>query len=385
MSSYETLIDINEAESASSLENILYGAAASPFATKVRAYLRYKNIPFEERDASARAMTKVIQPRTGKMMIPVVITPQDECVQDSSCIIEHFETRFSQSSIYPSSPKQKLVADLLECFGDEWLVNSAMHFRWDFGQSNFWFLINDLGKTVTNDFAKFLNPLVGLAPYFVISRAARAMLGLNEAVCRGIEISFVQLIKDLDEHFENFPYLLGGRPCIADFSLGGVFAACLYRDPHPKEIIDDNAPNLIRWIKRVHEQDDARYGNFVPNDDIPDTLIPILKRMVAEQFPVLQTTGDKIDQWVSQRPERKTFPRIIGELEFSIEGNTGVRKVLPYPYWMFQRCLDIYDQTDGEERLKLDELLRSIDGEKAFQNQAKTKLIYKDYKLRIKT
>lgn len=383
MNSYENLVDLNSVEAASTLTNILYGAPASPFATKVRAYFRHKNIPFVEYLPSAGAITKVIRPRTGKMMIPIVITPQDQCLQDSSCIIEHFEERFPQNSIYPTSPKQQLVASLLECFGDEWLVNAAMHYRWDFKQSNLWFLINDLGKITTNNAPKIIHPFVGLLPYFVISRTARNLLGLNPGICTGVEKSFNQLIVDLDNHFKAYPYLLGERPSIADYSLCGVFAGCFFRDPHPKKILQRKTPNLIKWIKRVHDQEDARYGDFLPNDEVPASLIPVLKIMAKEQFPVLLATGARIDQWVQQHPERKSFPRVIGEIEFTVEGNVGKRKVLPYPYWMFQRSLQIYNQTQGQERDKLDQLLNEINGEEAFRNQAITELSYQNYKLYI--
>ena len=41
------------------------------------------------------------------------------------------------------------------------------------------------------------------------------------------------MLKDLSAHFDSHPYLLGGKPCVGDFSLAGMTYGHLYRDPVP--------------------------------------------------------------------------------------------------------------------------------------------------------
>ena len=48
-----------------------------------------------------------------------------------------------------------------------------------------------------------------------------------------IEKSWKAMLYDLTVHFDAHPYLLGGKPCIGDFSLAGMTYAHLYRDPVP--------------------------------------------------------------------------------------------------------------------------------------------------------
>lgn len=100
----------------------LYGAALSYYTGKVRAYLNYKGIPFEEITASGDIYQQVILPRTGVTYIPVVITPDDMAIQDSTEIIDFLEERFPTRSVYPESPRQRLTALLFELYGDEWLL-----------------------------------------------------------------------------------------------------------------------------------------------------------------------------------------------------------------------------------------------------------------------
>jgi hypothetical protein len=88
----------------------LYGSAASLYTGKVRAYLRYKGIPYTEVEVSEEEMQDIIVPRTGVQYIPVVISPDDLAIQDSTDIINFLEARFPDSVIYPSSPRQRIIA-----------------------------------------------------------------------------------------------------------------------------------------------------------------------------------------------------------------------------------------------------------------------------------
>ena len=55
----------------------LIGAEVSLYTGKVRAYLRYKGIAFEEVAARAEVYRDVIIPRTGVRFIPVLISDDD--------------------------------------------------------------------------------------------------------------------------------------------------------------------------------------------------------------------------------------------------------------------------------------------------------------------
>jgi hypothetical protein len=56
----------------------LYGAQLSLYTGKLRSYLRYKQIPYEEVFSSRKVYKDIIIPKTGVQFIPVLKTPQDE-------------------------------------------------------------------------------------------------------------------------------------------------------------------------------------------------------------------------------------------------------------------------------------------------------------------
>merc|ERR1719230_121766 len=86
-------------------EYTLIAAPHSYFSGKLRAYLRFKCIPFKELPASAEVMESVVKAKTGVRYIPVVITPSGVALQDTTVIIDYFESFVEpKHSIYPSTP-----------------------------------------------------------------------------------------------------------------------------------------------------------------------------------------------------------------------------------------------------------------------------------------
>ncbi|OUS26889.1 hypothetical protein A9Q99_16880 [Gammaproteobacteria bacterium 45_16_T64] len=360
----------------------LIGTESSLFTGKVRGYLRYKKIPFTEQISSLQVYRKVIVPRTGKQMIPVLLTPDDECIQDTTCIIDHLEKDYPEHSVYPETPKQRLASILLECYGDEWLVMPAMHYRWQFKRYNLPFILKEFGQTAMPQLPGPLQYVIGSIPAFAFGGRYKPYFGVTKNMESAIESSYESLLADLETHFSQYPYLLGNRPSIGDYGFLGPFYAHLYRDPYPKKLMQQKAPNVLKWVERMQFSTDARYGDFLDNDEIPETLLPILQRMTREQFPVLEDTGIRLDKWTLTHPEKRQIKRIIGSHTFSIEGESSTRAVTPFSYWMFQRALKIYNDATTEKN-NLDGFLKDIQGESAFLNQSKTVLEYTKYRLNV--
>ena len=68
---------------------ILLGHEVSLYCGKVRAYLRYKQIPFEERLSTD--IYNEIKKHVGWEVVPVIVTPDGEYIQDTTVIIDYFE------------------------------------------------------------------------------------------------------------------------------------------------------------------------------------------------------------------------------------------------------------------------------------------------------
>lgn len=342
----------------------LYGAEFSYYSGKARAYLRCKNIPFDEIFSSLNAYRKVIVPRTGVRFIPIVITPDDIAIQDTTQIIDALEQRFPEPSVYPATPKQRLTALLLEVYGDEWLLIPAMHYRWAYPEDNGAFIFEEFGRIVLPWAPAFLRRLVG-ARLGARFRAFQPMLGITPRTRPAIEAWYEEFLRQLDAHFSQHDFLLGDRPSIGDFGLMGPLYAHLYRDPYPGRLMRRLAPAVARWVERMNAGA-PESGGFAPDDAVPETLNPILRRLFAEHLPVLADTAVRVAEWLDAHPG-ESLPRTIGTHAFTIGGVREQRVVLPYSQWMFQRPIDFYRTLTGQDKTEADEWLRGLGGLEAMQ------------------
>lgn len=335
----------------------LYGTELSLYSGKVRSYLRKKGIPFEEIQATLKVYKNFIIPRTGVRFIPVMQTPDDEVIQDTTAIIDTLEQLFPKGSVYPASPIQKLVALLLEVYGDEWLVIPAMHYRWNFPEKNQPFIYGEFGKIIQPNLPQFAQRWLGkkLGSKF---KGMVPKLGINEKNIASIEASYLALLSELEIHFSQHNYLLGDRPSIADFGFIGPLYAHLYRDPHPGLLMRAKAPAVAKWVERMIS-DTPTVGEWAGDDEIPTTLLPVLERMAREQLPVLLDTDIKLSTWKQKTPNTN-IPRSIGEHEFSIEGTVSKRIILPYSLWMFQRPINYYQSLSLAQQEQVDTLLTTV-------------------------
>ena len=81
----------------------IFGSEMSPYSVKVRAYLRFKQIPHEwilRSKENRIEFDKLAQ----IPLIPLVVCPSGEVLQDSTLIIERLEQVFPSPSITPDDP-----------------------------------------------------------------------------------------------------------------------------------------------------------------------------------------------------------------------------------------------------------------------------------------
>lgn len=340
----------------------LYGAEVSYFTGKVRAYLRWADIPFNETLSNVDVYRNVILPAVGAPVIPVLRSADGEMLQDSTVIIEVLDRRNQRDgaalSVHPSTPVRKLVSLMLEAYGDEWLVIPAMHYRWHYDRE--WAItqfgaMNAPDESAENQFA------IGQKLAAPFSKAA-SLLGATPDMMPAVEASYEALLSELDEHFATHPALLGGQATLADFGLIGPLYAHLYRDPTAGALMRRQAPNVVRWVEQLQFDPQGLRTPLDDGDDVPETLLPILKRMAREQLPVMADTAHHVSAWMAEHPG-EPLPRALGDHAFTLEGREGSRMVRPYSLWMIQRVRDHLTALVGAERARAEALLRAIGAE----------------------
>ena len=107
----------------------IYGAEPSPFSVKIRSYFRYKQIPHQWIVRNAETMADY-QKFAKIPIIPLVVTPDDQGLQDSTPIMETIDAAFPTPAAQPGDSITSFLSLLLEEFGDEWGNKWMFHLRW---------------------------------------------------------------------------------------------------------------------------------------------------------------------------------------------------------------------------------------------------------------
>lgn len=335
----------------------LYGAEISYYTGKVRAFLQWKGLPFVEILATGDVYRQFIVPRVGFAVIPVLTTPEGATLQDSTDIIEALDRRYGEPSVFPAGGVQRLASVLLELYGDEWLLIPAMHYRWHHNRE---WALRAFGALNAPEASPEEQLELGSRRAAPFAQAA-VLLGGAPHMQAAIERSYEDLLAELNTHFAEHPYLLGGRPSIGDFGLYGPLYAHQYRDPASGALMRRLAPHVVAWVERMQQPPAPGSGDFLPCDTLPPTLLPVLRRMMREQMPVLEDTAQRLSTWLAEHPGTPV-PRTLGKHGFTLEGEHGERIVRPYALWMLQRVRDIYRALKPMERTQADQLLDAIGG-----------------------
>ncbi|MDR9467886.1 glutathione S-transferase family protein [Marinospirillum sp.] len=283
-------------------EYILYGLPHSLYSGIVRCYLRTQGLAYQERTTAHPDFLQKVVPVVGRRMIPVLETPEGELIQDSLDIVTFLDATGVPYPAFPASPLQQVIAVLIFYYGSQVLLRPAMHYRWSYREQQEGFL-QDAFCAATGSDQKGRE-----AARAIMARMQSYLprLGVTPATSHTLENNYTRLLQVLEKHLQNYPYLLGFQPCLADYGLIGPLFAHLGRDPVPSELMKTQAPQVYRWVERMTAPglDRPEYPDsegLLKGGQLPESLEPLLQLMAEEAFPELTDKLAFLDAWINQQ------------------------------------------------------------------------------------
>jgi glutathione S-transferase len=256
----------------------IFGSELSPYSVKVRSYFRYKGLPHEWIPRSP-AVQAEFQKYAKLPLVPLVVTPEGEGVQDSTPIIERFEAGRYEPSVVPDDPALAFISALLEEYGDEWGNKWMFHYRWRY-QPDAWSTAERIAQQMMGGQGT-LAVAQGRAAVAERMMGRLGFVGSNDRTQPTIEASFKRALGLLEVHLQARPYMLGGRPAMADFGLWGQFYEAA-TDPTPGAIMRASSPRVMEWVQRMVSPKSE--GPFETWSRLAPTLLPLLKDEVGALF-----------------------------------------------------------------------------------------------------
>ncbi len=346
----------------------LYGMQASLYTGKVRAYMRRNHIPVLERGAGHPDFSAKIMPEIKRFIMPVIVTPNGEIIQDGSNILDYFEAhKIGHEPLRPDDPVVAAIAYLLELFGNEGLLRPAMHYRWNFDAENLHFLkrsfadvlpagLDQKGQEQMFDFASGK------------MRKAAVAFGVTPETFETVEKSYAEFLGLLNTHLSRSYFMLGGEPTLADYGLFNPLYAHLSRDPKPADLMKQTAPYVYNWVERMNspEQRDEHTIKDAPQKlftaaELPQSLLNILTYVSEEYLAEMTAHIEFANDWLAQRPDLETgtsgmeklSKRDIGRAEFKWRGHDIKTVVMPYRFYLLQRLQDHFDDASSENQTQI--------------------------------
>ncbi|MBT8149550.1 MAG: glutathione S-transferase family protein [Gammaproteobacteria bacterium] len=345
----------------------LYAFAHSLYSGRARSYLIKSGIPFRELSTGHESYKAEVLPKGKVPTIPTLVTPQGEVVRDGAKIIEHFEAA-SGRPFLPKTPRQQIVSAIFDLIGTEGLMRPAMHYRWNFLDENeafshYHFLYSQRDMPQREEKTRYMMGKM---------QSAAVMFGVSDDSKSLVETLYREFLSALNQHLTEQPYLLGWKPCIGDFGLLAPMYAHLGRDPMPSTLMKQTAVRVYRWVERMNRADqdapeffDAK-EDYLVADEIPDTLVNVLRIIAEDLVPETHAQAEVINQWLADNQPQPGTPAqgrlaegVYGPAEFSVRGQSLTSITGSYRFVMLQRVQQLYAALDTLGQTAVEELLET--------------------------
>jgi len=252
----------------------VYGTKRSYFTMKLESALNYYGVPWEH-VTKGPEVTELVEKRSATHQIPVLQTPENWMINDTTPIISMMDGRYPLRRMVPAGPLGVLV-HLVEEFMDEWLSRTMVHYRWNYETS---------AKEVVKS---MLDEVMPDAPEETAAQMSQMVYTFGKKACRAngldsehqkqkTEEEYQGILAAAQEQLSKTSFLLGDRPCVVDAVFLGGLKAHMYVDPAPREMLE-NYPGVIEWLEKRADSWDGS-GELLPFPESSDFAQTILKLM----------------------------------------------------------------------------------------------------------
>lgn len=269
---------------------VVYGSDCSYYTGKLEAYLRAKGIAYRLEPFGRANMQRAAR-ATGVVQIPQVELPDGSWLVDTTPILAYFEATRPEPRLRPEDPALAFLSLLLEDFADEWLWRPAMHYRWSYPAN---------ARLMSGWLAEHAADLPGPGwlkrSYWYRRQRSTFVIrdGVDPKTRDRVESIYLDVLDALEKLFRRRRYVLGARPCEADFG----FFASMFRhfacDPVPGRIMRTRAPGVHEWVARVWNLSPERVADSPPLASFEDAvrgLHPILEAIGRDYLPYLEANA----------------------------------------------------------------------------------------------
>ncbi len=335
----------------------LVGNTGSPYSRKMRAVLRYRQIPFRWLPKGSRWHTGI--PAVKVPIIPVLAFPDGsgayvEAMTDSSPQIMVLEERFYGRSIVPADPVVACLDHLIEDYAGEWVTKAMYHYRWHPPEAR-----DKAGKLLPLQAGINLadDDWTRMRDWITNRRVDRlSLVGSTPSTVPVIEASYRRLLEILDAHLRTSEFVLGGRPSRCDFGLFGQLSQLTWFDTEGVDVAVEVSPRTVTWVERADdlswfEPDDSE--PWFTRDDVSPSLTALLGEIGRTYAPFMIAN-------------HRAFETDSDVVRYEVDGVTCEQGPFAYQRKCLDWLRDIYHGMEAGDRAAVDDILAGTGCEALF-------------------
>lgn len=260
------------------MDYVIYGNELSYFTRKLEAALRFYGLPHTLRPKSPDIAADIEQ-RAGTHQVPVLQTPENWMLADTTPIMAALDARVPARRMFPAG-LEGLLVHVLEEYFDEWIARTMVHYRWHYPDSAAF-----AADRISGGHAETALRLREWGP-----RACRATGTDSDHQQRACEDEYRRLLQAMEVQLQQTPYLLGDRPTAVDCVVLGGLRAHTNMDPDPQEVVAA-FPTVVDWCEREADDWDGS-GSVAPFPNGTGFAHVVLGEMSATYAPWVLANRD---------------------------------------------------------------------------------------------
>jgi hypothetical protein len=125
---------------------------------------------------------------------------------------------------------------------------------------------------------------IGPMMYEGFGKNACAVNGVGPDQASAVQGDFANMLTALAIHLADNRFLLGNRPCLADFALAGASKAHFVCDPEPQSWLGEHRDMLVRYTSQLFDDAPIDLAPWPGDDKVPDTLPVVLDYLQDSYF-----------------------------------------------------------------------------------------------------
>ena len=179
------------------------------------------------------------------------------------------------------------------------------------------------------------------------------VVGSNKKTAPLIDQCFKKIISILEDHFINFPFLLGSRPSSADFAFFGQLSQLVGFDPTPRSIIEKNSMRTMAWVGKTEDLSglEPDSEDWISDSKLPETIKKIFCEVGKTYVPTMLKNEEAFNS---------------GEEKWSAEilGREWEQRTFPYQVKCLKWIRDEFRSLVDKDQQKVLDLLKDTDCER---------------------